>query len=59
MSDGNGLGAGARNWLVSGALVLLCGGILVLFTDIEITAVKWFNCGPLATPSERRSEACR
>jgi hypothetical protein len=49
----------ARNGLVSAALVLLCGGILVLFTDIEVSAVRWFNCGPLAPESERRSEICR
>jgi hypothetical protein len=48
-----------RNWLISGVLVLLCGGILVLFTDIEVTAVHWFNCGPLAPLDERRSEVCR
>lgn len=48
-----------RNWLISGVLVVLCGGILVLFTDIEVTAVRWFNCGPLAPQDERRSEVCR
>ena len=48
-----------RNALVSAALVLLCGGILVLFTDIELSAVRWFNCGPLAPEDERRSEICR
>ncbi|MCT0203257.1 hypothetical protein KQ302_09175 [Synechococcus sp. CS-602] len=32
------------NLLVSTAVVLLCGGILVLFTDIEMAAVRWVNC---------------
>ncbi|MCS5706114.1 hypothetical protein NZK27_07905 [Synechococcus sp. FGCU-3] len=49
----------ARNWLVSGALVVLCGGILVLFTDIEVSAVRWFSCGPLAPQDERTTEICR
>ena len=48
-----------KNWLISGALVLLCGGILVLFTDVEVGLVRWFNCGPLSTSSEDRSEVCR
>lgn len=48
-----------KNWLISGALVLLCGGILVLFTDVEIGLVRWFNCGPLSSESERRIELCR
>ncbi|MFU8885036.1 MAG: hypothetical protein ACNA8O_06220 [Cyanobacteriota bacterium] len=47
------------NWLISGALVLLCGGILVLFTDVELRLVRWVNCGPLAPASERSSEMCR
>lgn len=49
----------ARNWLVSGVLVVLCGGILVLFTDIEVSAVRWFSCGPLAPHDERHTELCR
>ena len=32
-----------RNGLVSAAVVVLCGGILVLFTDIEISA-RWWIC---------------
>jgi hypothetical protein len=48
-----------KNWLISGALVLLCGGILVLFTDVEIGLVRWFNCGTLSTPDERNIELCR
>ena len=41
------------------AVILLCGGILVLFTDVEIGLVRWFNCGPLSTSAEDRSEVCR
>jgi len=48
-----------KNWLISGALVLLCGGILVLFTDVEIGLVRWFNCGPLGGEAERNSAVCR
>lgn len=48
-----------RNWLISGALVVICGGVLVLFTDIEVSAVRWWNCGPLAPESERTTEICR
>ena len=48
-----------QHWLVSGVLVLLCGGVLVLFTDVEASLVRWLNCGPLATAGERRSEICR
>lgn len=49
----------ARNWLISAGLVVLCGGILVLFTDIEVSAVRWFSCGPLAPQNERTTEFCR
>jgi len=48
-----------QHWLVSGALVLLCGGVLVLFTDVEDSLVRWVNCGPVSTASERRSDICR
>lgn len=41
------------------AVVLLCGGILVLFTDVEVGLVRWFNCGPLSTGGEQRSDVCR
>jgi|TARA_B100000073_G_scaffold258410_1_gene218310 hypothetical protein len=41
------------------AVVLLCGGILVLFTDVEVQMVRWFNCGPIATLSEKESNVCR
>ena len=48
-----------QHWLVSGALVLLCGGVLVLFTDVETSLVRWVNCGPVSTAAERQSRICR
>jgi hypothetical protein len=50
---------GRRNTVISLAVLLLCGGILVLFTDLELSGVRWLNCGPWASESERRSEICR
>lgn len=44
---------------MSGALVLLCGGVLVLFTDVEDSLVRWLNCGPAAPAVERSSGICR
>ena len=35
--------------LISLVLVILCGGIMVLFTDVELLLVRWVNCGPIAT----------
>jgi hypothetical protein len=48
-----------KNWLISAVLVLLCGGILVLFTDVEISLARWLNCGPFAPQSERQTDICR
>ncbi len=48
-----------RNTLISLAVLVVCGAILVLFTDLELSAVRWLNCGPLAGQVERRSELCR
>jgi hypothetical protein len=48
-----------RSTLVSLALVLLCGGILVLFTDVELKIVQWVNCGPLASSEARRAPLCK
>ncbi|MCP9775247.1 hypothetical protein [Cyanobium sp. WAJ14-Wanaka] len=48
----------SKNWLISGVLVLLCGGVLVAFTDIEVRAVRWVSCGPLSTAQEDKSELC-
>ena len=44
---------------VAVAVSLLCAGILVLFTDVEVGLVRWINCGPIATESEQNSEMCR
>jgi hypothetical protein len=48
-----------RNWLVSAILALLCGGILVLFTDIEGAPMRWLRCGPLASQERPHGEPCR
>jgi hypothetical protein len=49
-----------RHWIVTAAVAGLCAGILVLFTDIEVTFVRWVNCGPFASEAERRdSDLCR
>ena len=44
---------------VAVAVSLLCAGILVLFTDVEVGLVRWINCGPIAMESEQNSEMCR
>ncbi|MEB3199511.1 MAG: hypothetical protein VKK62_03140 [Synechococcaceae cyanobacterium] len=48
-----------RDLVVSTAVLLLCGGLLVLFTDIEVGLVRWVNCGPIGGAGERSSEVCR
>jgi hypothetical protein len=45
--------------LVGGAVALVCAGILVLFTDIEVKVARWVNCGPLAVHRERETNICR
>ncbi|CAK6691126.1 hypothetical protein IFHNHDMJ_00955 [Synechococcus sp. CBW1107] len=50
---------GKKHLLISGAVAVLCGAILVLFTDIEVRTVRWFSCGPLSTSGEKSSEVCR
>jgi hypothetical protein len=47
------------HWQITLLLVLVCGGILVLFTNAELRLVRWLNCSPLAPASERDSEVCR
>ena len=49
----------ARTLAISASVAAICGGILVLFTDIEISMVRWFSCGPLASEAARASEICR
>lgn len=44
---------------VSAAVAAVCAGLLVLFTDIEMSLVRWVNCGPFASQSEDRSESCK
>lgn len=48
-----------RHLFVGGAVALVCAGILVLFTDIEVKVVEWVNCGPLALQRDRDSSVCR
>ncbi|MFM7653271.1 MAG: hypothetical protein ACKO5M_10195 [Vulcanococcus sp.] len=49
----------APTLVVSAAVAALCAGLLVLFTDIEVSMVHWFSCGPLSTQREDNSELCR
>jgi hypothetical protein len=44
---------------ISAAVAALCAGLLVLFTDIEVSMVRWINCGPLSTQQEDSSELCK
>ncbi|MEY4298076.1 MAG: hypothetical protein RLZZ423_1255 [Cyanobacteriota bacterium] len=44
---------------VSAAVAAVCAGLLVLFTDIELSVVRWFSCGPFASQGEAQSEICR
>ena len=44
---------------ISAAVAALCAGILVLFTDIEVSMVRWFNCGPFSSQAEEQSEVCK
>ena len=48
-----------RDAVVSLVVLLLCGGLLVLFTDVEVGVVRWINCGPIGGAGERHSELCR
>ena len=45
--------------LISAAVAALCAGILVLFTDIEVSLVRWASCGPFSTLREDQSELCQ
>ena len=44
--------------LISLVLVILCGGILMLFTDVERLLLRWVNCGPIATDVQKINQAC-
>lgn len=48
-----------RNALISLVVLLGCGVILVLFTDLELSAVRWINCGPWSAQDERKTAICR
>jgi hypothetical protein len=45
--------------VISAAVAALCAGILVLFTDVEVSMVRWFSCGPFSTQGEDQSELCK
>jgi hypothetical protein len=49
-----------RHWIVTAVVTGLCAGILVLFTDVEVTLVRAINCGPFAPAAERHNrDLCR
>ena len=48
-----------RDTVVSLVLIVVCSGLLALFTDVELTLVRWVSCGPLAGDEARSSEVCR
>ena len=41
------------------AVAAICAGILVLFTDVEVSVARWFSCGPFSSGSEKQSEVCQ
>jgi hypothetical protein len=45
--------------LISAAVVALGAGILLISTDIELSLVRWANCGPFSTHREDRSDLCK
>ena len=45
-------------WPAVGFVALVIGA-LVLLTDLELSIVRWMNCGPIATEGEKKSEMCR
>jgi hypothetical protein len=45
--------------VVSAVVALICGGILVVFTHIEVTVMRWVHCGPLAPETARLEKRCR
>ena len=49
----------ASTLAVSAAVAVVCTGLLVLFTDIDISIVRWFSCGPFSTHREDQSELCQ
>ena len=47
-----------RNTMISLALAMICAGILAVFTDLELTLVRWVNCGPLASAEAKSERRC-
>ena len=45
--------------LISLLLAILCGGILVLFTDVEWVVVRWINCSPISRDLNKNIQVCR
>ncbi|MCP9927980.1 hypothetical protein [Cyanobium sp. CH-040] len=48
-----------RDSLVTGAVLVICAAILVLFTNVEDPLVRWFSCGGMGSPAGRDSGRCR
>ena len=48
-----------RQSLVIGVVALICTGVLVLFTNLEVRVIRWLHGGPATTESERSSTLCR
>ena len=48
-----------RDAFISAAVLLICATLLAVFTDIELSLVRWVNCGPLASEEARESRVCR
>jgi hypothetical protein len=42
-----------RDALVSLGVLVLCAGLFSLFTDVELSLVRWVKCGPLASAAAR------
>jgi hypothetical protein len=48
-----------KHALVSAVVAVSCAAVLVIFTDVEISVVRWVNCGPLASGAERDARRCQ
>ena len=48
-----------RHLLVTVAVAVICTAILTLFTDVETSLLRWWNCGSSATATEKASKLCR
>ena len=45
--------------LISGAVALVCAGILVALTDVEVDVVRWLSCQTIARKAEHGTNLCR